>query len=147
MIILLFLFIFAPLTILIHEFGHVLGAMVMRATHIEMMIGTGKKIFTLTGRKWKLSLHLLYFLGAHTSCERQPFFSKIERIIISSSGPLLNGIVGFFLHYYIPLNHLMIWELFVLFNFWLFLINLIPYRIGGKPSDGYTILQLLKRRD
>ena len=55
-----------------------MGAMVMRATIIEMMIGTGKKIFTLTGRKWKLSLHLLYFLGAHTSGERQPFFSKLN---------------------------------------------------------------------
>ncbi|QQZ09816.1 hypothetical protein [Heyndrickxia vini] len=139
----LFLFIAAPITIFIHEFGHALGSLLMRADKIEMNIGSGRKIYSIHCYKWTINVYLLYILGAHTFSEREPYFSKLEQIVITAFGPLLNGVVWFIFQWWIPIHSQNIWQLFALFNLWLFLVNLIPFKIGGKQSDGYTILQKL----
>lgn len=146
MIILLFLFILAPITILIHELGHAFGAFMMRADKIELNIGAGSKLFSIKVRKWTINVFLLYFLGAHTGSERDPYFSKHEQIVISSSGPILNGLVGFIILQWNQTNFSTAMELFSLFNFWLFFINLIPFKIGEKQSDGYTIFKALQQK-
>ncbi|MGE8203387.1 site-2 protease family protein [Heyndrickxia sp. NPDC080065] len=143
MTILLFLFIIAPITIVIHELGHALGAWMMRADDIEINIGSGPKLFSLQSKKWTIHFYLLYILGAHTSSQRVPYFSNTEKIVIAILGPLVNGVIGFIIEQWGPVDASNIWQLFALFNFWLFIMNLIPYRISGKQSDGYTILQTL----
>lgn len=141
MIILIFLLIAAPITVFIHELGHALGSYLMKADKIELNIGAGPKLFSIQNRKWTICIYIFYMLGAHTASERYPYFSKTEQIVISAFGPLLNGVIGLIVQQWNPVDHLGICQLFALFNFWLFFINLIPFRIGGKQSDGYTILQ------
>lgn len=145
-ILLLFLLIVAPITVFIHELGHAIGSLMMRADKIELNIGAGRKLFSIENSKWTIGVYIFYMLGAHTASERDPYFSKMEQIVISGFGPLLNGVVWFIVQQWNPADDFGIWQLFALFNFWLFFINLIPFRIKGKQSDGYTILRALQQR-
>lgn len=145
-ILLLFLLIVAPITVFIHELGHAIGSLMMRADKIELNIGAGRKLFSIENSKWTIGVYIFYMLGAHTASERDPYFSKMEQIVISGFGPLLNGVVWFIVQQWNPVDDFGIWQLFALFNFWLFFINLIPFRIKGKQSDGYTILRALQQR-
>lgn len=82
-------------------------------------------------------------LGGHTASERDPYYSKVEQIIISLFGPLLNGVVGILSTLIFSASNSSVLLFFNLFNIWLCVINLIPYRIGDKQSDGYVILKIM----
>lgn len=137
-----FLLVIAPLTLFIHELGHSLGAYIVKSDKIQLFFGVGKRIKSFSIKRWTVHLHSFYMLGGHTVSERDPYYSKMEQVIISLFGPLLNGWIGI-LGTFLFSNHSGVLLIFILFNFWLCIINLIPYRIGSRQSDGYAAVKAL----
>ncbi|WP_079479899.1 site-2 protease family protein [Halobacillus salinus] len=131
----------APLSLFLHECGHVLPALGLRAEQSQISIGSGKRLFSLSFRRVKIHIHTIFFHGAHSLNERSIQFTKKEKAWISVGGPLLNGAiswVGFMVLNDHVSYHL---SLFVWFNAYLAVVNSIPFRIKGRESDGYRFLQ------
>ncbi len=146
-IILLFflLFIGSPISIFIHELGHAIAAISVRANNVEITIGSGQEICRLKWKQYTLRCHRLYFIGGFSKYERRTPFIPKEMIWITILGPAFNGIAAviiFFLFKACPNNYL---QLFFWFNIWLAFTNLIPLCVNGKQTDGYTIMQLIRK--
>lgn len=142
----LLIFIIAPLGTIMHELGHAIGARLLRADQIHLTVGSGKPIVTLSIRSFHMTINIVYFLGGMANSKRERDYSAGEAAFIAVCGPLFNGIFALFwvmLFYVMPSTF--IW-LMVLFNLWLFLVNLVPFQIKGKTSDGYTILKNILRK-
>jgi len=145
LVFILFFLITAPLAIFIHELGHALGARIVQAEKIHLYLGAGHKIGSFTCGKLTIHIGIFYFLGGFTLSERTPSYKKNERLIIILLGPVMNGafsLVTYFLCKNLPFVNI---RLFIYFNAWLFIMNLVPYKIGDKRSDGYMFLQTLLR--
>ncbi|HLS67404.1 MAG TPA: site-2 protease family protein [Pseudogracilibacillus sp.] len=140
----LFVFLFVPISLFFHELGHALMALVFRASNVSIHIGRGKHLCHLTLRRFSLWIYMNVFLYYMTEYERTDPFTHRERIMIALMGPIVNGLIGF-------TSFLLYKELFTnkvllfctLFNWWLMIANLFPFKIGQKQSDGYTIYTLL----
>jgi len=136
----------APISTVLHESGHVLGARSVHADKITLRIGRGKPLITQNRGKTQLIINRCFFIGGLTESEREPPYSRKEKIWISFLGPAVNGflaMISFLLLYIYPNKFL---TLFLLFNVWMAAGNFLPFRIGESQTDGYTILQLLKRQ-
>lgn len=145
MSLLIFLFVFAPLAMLLHECGHGLGGLFVKAKEIKITHGTGPSIVRLSIGRLQYHLHLFYFLGGMTESAKEAPYDRLEKIVITLMGPILNGIIG--LSVFCLLSSInSLWHLFTLFNFWLCFINLIPFKIGERKSDGYIVFCLLFRK-
>jgi hypothetical protein len=72
MIIIWFLLFAAPLTLLIHELGHLLGAYFVKAQQIHLYVGAGKNVFSFSVGRFSIHIHALYMLGGRTVSERNP---------------------------------------------------------------------------
>ncbi len=139
----LFLFIVAPLSITFHELGHAFGAYHVHSDRILFSIGTGKPIFSLHGGRFRVLVHTLFFIGGHTLHEREHTYTKRELCLISVTGPIFNIVFGLIC----LLIDLEIFYIAFLFNVWLASINIIPFKIGEKKSDGYVCLELFKKKN
>lgn len=146
-VIVLFILLVVPLSLIIHEIGHIVGAKFKQANHIQLTIGSGKEVsqFTLIGVK--ITVRIIYIFGTYTATIREVPFNRMEKIIISAMGPLFNGLLATLLYiaYYNMYHHYVLFLAF-LFNLWLLCVNLIPYKIGMKQSDGYIIYQMIRLR-
>lgn len=130
-----------PIGILVHELGHAIGAYIVEASKITIKIGSGRHFKTYKIGKIHFVIYSLYFLGGIAKSKREEQYSRIEKIWISICGPLSSGILAslfFFIAKIVPTIYL---ELLFYFNAWLTLVNMIPFRIKDKQSDGYIILQ------
>ena len=134
------IFIAGPFSVLLHESGHAIASRVLSAKHITVSLGYGKKISTIVFERFQLNIHIVYFLGGLASSEREKPYKSSEIIWITISGPIANGLFTcvFYFIYVMYLNEYVF--LLCLFNLWLTVINIIPFRINGKQTDGYTIL-------
>ncbi|AIF45442.1 M50 family metallopeptidase [Virgibacillus sp. SK37] len=136
----------APVSIVIHELGHALMAIVLKAQKVEVSIGAGKKLWGLSQKSFQLSIYSLYFLGGVVEHEKEHPYKLREVIWISLAGPIMNAIVAFvfyLLYDWIPNDYI---SLFLLFNIWLAVVNLIPFKIKEKQTDGYTIFKEISKR-
>jgi len=133
----------APISLLIHELGHVYGATRMKATKVQLSIGIGSTLFQRDTNKFEIILRRFFLVHYATATVREEPFRRSEKLFITIMGPLFNAICAFslFLIEYYVYTHLII-QLFMLFNIWLVVMNLIPFKIGQKHSDGYTIYRL-----
>lgn len=141
------LFLIGPVSIIVHEMGHVAGALLENARPIKMHIGRGKKCFHLQIKSIEIFVYRWYFLGGATEFSRSVPLSKKNVIITSLAGPLCNLIIAaiLFLLSIRPMGeHYLLW---CLFNVWLGLSNLFPYKWRGKPSDGYLVWRTVRCRD
>ncbi|MDC3413098.1 M50 family metallopeptidase [Aquibacillus sp. 3ASR75-11] len=135
--------IMAPLGLFAHELGHGLASLLLKASRVNLVLGSGKRLLTFKWNRLVITIHRVFFLGGYSNSERNDEFSRLEQIIICISGPLCNLIVAGGLSTLEIENNMA--GLFILFNIWLGVINLIPFKIGQKPSDGYKIFTLLKK--
>ena len=145
---LLFLFfVVAPIGTIIHESGHVIGAKIVKADNINLSIGLGRKIGTLSFGNFQITVNMLFFLGGYVQSHREPSYRSLEIICITAFGSINNALFAllFYLLYGIYYNHYI--YLLFLFNLWLAFVNIIPFKISGKESDGYAILKTLIRRN
>ncbi|CDQ19443.1 site-2 protease family protein [Halobacillus karajensis] len=143
--ILVLIFLVAPLSQLIHELGHIIPGLLFRSDHSELHLGRGKVLLSWKQKRVRVCIHLLFFQGAYSLNERESFFSNREKIWISAGGPLLNGLTASSLFFLSLEEGYGSFTLPFLFNLYLAVINLIPFSLKGKVSDGYRILQALKR--
>lgn len=134
------------LSLLIHEAGHIIAARLSSACNICLKIGAGKKLFAFRIGRLHVIIHRLFFLQFVTESESAKQYTNSEKIFISFLGPLFSiffaGICYFLFTAF--------WDLHVLFfsflfNLWVAVINLLPFKIGKKSSDGYVIFRLLNR--
>lgn len=135
----------APVSTFLHEVGHVLGAKWRKADLIRLSIGAGKQIAFFSWKQIRVYFHLLFFLGGIAYNKRNEPYNRIEIIFISLCGPLSNAIaaaISFSLGGY----SLLPVRLFILFNLWLLAINLIPFNVRGKQSDGYMIWKTISAK-
>ncbi|WP_461180633.1 site-2 protease family protein [Virgibacillus kimchii] len=140
------LFVVGPLSTILHEAGHAFAAHMVNADRIRLSIGMGKKIYGISFEKFRLSIHQFFFMGGYSSSSRCKQFKSLEMIWITLLGPLTNAlftVIFYFVHFVFPNNYVL---LFFLFNAWLTIVNLLPLKIGGKKSDGYKIVQLIRNR-
>lgn len=137
-VVLWLVFVIAPISTFLHEFGHVLGAKWLKADSIRLSIGHGKQIATFSWKQIHVSLRALFFLGGMAYNERNDPYNKIEVIFISICGPLSNAIAATVIFVLAGFSWIPV-RFFIMFNIWLLVINLIPFSIKGKQSDGYTI--------
>lgn len=145
-LVLYLLFIVAPIGTFIHELGHALGAVLAKADTVILSIGSGKKTFQFSIKKIQIKIHNLFFIGGYIESERKLSYKNRDICLIAILGPMLNIIIAavlFFIQKNV-VNNDFIYILF-LFNIWLALINIIPFKIGDKYSDGYTILRAIMK--
>lgn len=142
------LFIVAPIGTFIHESGHALGAKLVKADKVVLSIGLGKIIGTISLRQIEIRLHTFFFIGGFVQSERHLPYTVGETCLISICGPLNNAVFASFLYIlqtsYFD-NYFM--QVLYLFNVWLAIINIIPFKFTGKQSDGYTIVQAINNRN
>lgn len=142
-----YIMLITPFGLFWHELGHVFAAYLMRARHITLTVGSGKPIIQGTLGHVTFEIRRILLFNSYTRIEASTYLSNKDKVIITSMGPifsLLLSLLAYVLNLLI-VKHL-IWYILCLFNLWLGIINLIPFRIKGKQSDGYTILQTIKNK-
>lgn len=134
----------APISLLIHELGHLTGALLMKATSIRLTIGAGNILIEKQFQRVHLLIRKFFIVNSFTSTIREIPFRNREKIFITLMGPIFSSVLAFicYLTYHAIFPHYFIFIAF-LFNGWLVIMNLLPYKIGQKQSDGYTICTLL----
>ncbi|WP_096270505.1 site-2 protease family protein [Paucisalibacillus globulus] len=138
-------FIVAPISNLIHELGHMLGAKLARADEITVYIGRGKRIFRLLFHQTEIRFGIAFFTSGLTQSNRKENYHSHEMIYIALLGPLLNALIVFIFYFlYIILPNAFI-LIFILYNAWLCIMNCIPFKIGKQKSDGYIIIEQMLR--
>ncbi|MFB4166374.1 site-2 protease family protein [Virgibacillus sp. JSM 102003] len=140
------LFVVAPISTVLHEAGHIIGAKSLNADRMRLTIGSGTIVRTFFISKVQITIRAIFFLGGLASSERKNMYKPYELIWIALCGPLTNGFVAFLLYIIYtayPSNYLL---LLLLFNLWIGIINLVPFRFKEKQSDGYTIVKALTQK-
>lgn len=147
LLIIILIVIIAPFSLFIHEIGHVIGAKLMAATKILLTIGVGNILWSISFQNIDIYIRRVFIVNSFTSTVRDQPFTKKEKVFITFMGPLFSGVLAFISYglYYSFSSNLYLYVLF-LFNAWLVLINLLPFKIGQKQSDGYTILHIILQR-
>ncbi|MCG3418797.1 M50 family metallopeptidase [Oceanobacillus jordanicus] len=141
------LFVAAPISIFLHELGHALAGVIFKAELVYLTIGRGKRVIEYSSGKLHFIIHAGYFMGGYANSERVTPFNRFERFIISIFGPFVNIVV--FLSIWELQSHFRsdYLQLFALFNLWLVIINLVPFKLKNQKSDGYNILETIVRKD
>lgn len=143
---LIFIFIFAPISLLFHELGHAIVARICRADHIMIVTGSGKVRFKWTIGRLKWIIRTSVIFPIYTISEREDAFSRGEQVSISLGGPLMNGLLMIcFIIFEILVFQDPAIQLSIAFNAWLCIVNGIPFKIGQRQSDGYTIYKMMKQ--
>lgn len=143
----LYMIIIAPLSLFWHELGHVMGAKLAGASQVVLTIGVGRPIFERVYNNVTIIIRKLFIFNSFTETKRPDLLSNYDKIVITFMGPvssLVLSLLAYFL-YVLILPHLLLVVL-CLFNLWIGVINLIPFKINERQSDGYTILQMFKNK-
>lgn len=143
-IILILVFIISPFSLLFHEIGHLVGASLMRSTSIQLTIGLGKTLWQTTFANIRIIIRRFFLVNSVTSTVRTTPFTIREKIVITIMGPSFSAMLTIitYIAYHVFVETEILY-LFFLFNLWLVIINMIPFKIKQKQSDGYIVLSLL----
>lgn len=142
-LILYLIFAVAPISMMLHEFGHAFAARIVQADDITISIGKGKQLKIIGFKRTRLIIHTIYFLGGFAESTRNQPYKPREIVWITIFGPITNGIIAFLfymLNELYPNNYL---QLFFWFNVWLAVVNMIPLKLKEKQTDGYLIMKLI----
>lgn len=137
------LFAAAPISIILHEIGHAFAAKIVNADSIMISIGKGKRLKVIFLGRMQLVIYTAFFLGGLAESKRKTPYSPREIVWIAMLGPITNGMIAFLfyvLNEIYPNNYL---QLFYWFNVWLAVVNIIPFKLKDKYTDGYMIMQVI----
>ncbi|WP_121639777.1 M50 family metallopeptidase [Virgibacillus sp. Bac330] len=137
----------APISIFFHEFGHAIVAWFFQAEKVDISIGAGTVKTLMHVGRFTISIAPLFFIGGLATSYRQPDYSRLEKIIITISGPLFSIFMAFIFWKIDVMTIAISFHLFVWFNLWVGLVNLIPLKWKGKKTDGHIIMQLLRNKN
>ncbi|WP_226658469.1 site-2 protease family protein [Guptibacillus hwajinpoensis] len=139
---LMVLLIIAPISLLLHEAGHTLAANIFTSASVKLHLGLGPRILTWRHSRGEVAVNAFYFIGAMTiSAPPEKAYGKIA---IAIAGPLVNLIIAALTFLYPFQSSITVWILF--FNLWVGITNLIPFKLLGKESDGWTIVKAIIRK-
>lgn len=136
----------APLSIVLHEMGHAFAARIVNADLITVTIGKGKRFKRIGLKRTQIIVYSNFLLGGVAESIRNKPYNSFEVIWITIFGPILSGIIAFLfyiLNEMYPNNYL---QLFFWFNIWLAVVNIIPFKIKGKQTDGYMIIKVITQK-
>ncbi|HLR73976.1 MAG TPA: site-2 protease family protein [Virgibacillus sp.] len=145
-LLLFLIFIVAPIGTVIHELGHVIGASLVKSDRIMLSIGTGKKLGTISLKNVDISIHTLFFLGGYTYYERKDTYQSNELIWMTILGPISSCLFAYIFYYCYQVAPNSYFKLLFLFNAWLTIVNIVPFKFRRKSSDGYIIVKLLTNK-
>ncbi len=130
----------APLGLLIHELGHVIPTILLGRGEAVLHLGTGSVLFRGDWGRFHLRVHRIFFLGGHTESSCNERYNRWQKGAVTLGGPSLNMLVFLFSFSLLQIEEL---HIFMLFNLYLAVFNLLPYSWKGKCSDGYHLFQIL----
>ncbi len=128
-----------PITNFFHETGHIFIAKLFNLKGSDIVIGTGPKLISFNLLETNVQFNLFYFLGGYSTNVSEGEITNWQRGLISLGGPLINIMVASLL-LISNLPYSMLVELFILFNLWVGLVNLVPYKFLNRESDGFVFL-------
>ena len=137
-------FLIAPFCTMFHETGHALAAKWRQADNVVITIGRGAPLWYKSWYGIQIIMRKWIFLSGYVASSKQNSYSTKEKCFIALSGPvfsLLLAAVFWWMNLLLPFRYL--FYMLCLFNIWIGFINLIPFKIGQKESDGYTIYKQL----
>lgn len=139
-----FIVVMVPLSLFWHELGHVIGGKLVRATHITVTLGLGKPLFRLNVGNMTFDVRRIFFVHSLTETKKNDSLSKREIVIVSMMGPLNSLVFGlcFYAVHQLAMPSFVIYLMF-LFNIWIGIINLLPFKWKSRHSDGYAIVKAL----
>lgn len=143
---LVLIFLVAPLSLFIHELGHLLPGLYFRADQTALHLGRGKVIGRWEKKRIHVYIHLFFFQGAYSVNERKTPFEDFEKVWISIGGPLFNAMTAFVLFLWFKDQGSDFLRISFLFNAYLAIMNLVPFSFKGKGSDGYRLWSIVRRR-
>lgn len=135
-----------PIGTIIHELGHGIMALLMKADSVILHIGIGKHVKTFVFRRFTIRLNIMFFIGGLTESEHTRSYNTLEKMCIALGGPACNAILAVLCIILFYPTHNPYIQLFILFQAWLMFINIIPFKWRGKKSDGYTMVQAMAER-
>jgi hypothetical protein len=146
----IFFFVIVPLVHLIHEAGHVFMAKLYDVKGTQIVIGAGPKIFETRIAGTGIRLNCILFLGAYSTNMEEGKLSYNEVVWISAGGPIFNILsIGLVLPFWNPFYFSLL-NLFFYFSLWIGIVNLIPFKVGTRKSDGWqiaaSVIKLVKMR-
>ena len=136
------LIVIVPITNFIHEWGHILLARSLKVTGTMIELGVGPKICSFRLLGCQCQINAVYFLGAQSFNESDEVISNWNKGLIALGGPLGNLFIAILLSISITIEDKAIW-LFMLFNFWVGFVNLLPFKFFKKESDGLIFTKVL----
>jgi|SRR5699024_7009484 len=144
---LVMLIIITPISLFWHELGHALGARFVRASQITLTIGIGKPIFEHNYNNMTFVIRKIFLFHSLTETQCHESLSRKDKLVITFMGPI-NSLVLSILAYglFVLTSPHPLFYIMSLFNIWVGLINLLPFKINERQSDGYTILQTIKNK-
>jgi Zn-dependent protease len=139
---LMVLLIIAPISLLFHEAGHTLAANIFTSSSVNLHLGIGPRVLTWKYSRGEVAVNAFYFAGGMTiSSQPEKAYGKVA---IAIAGPLVNLLIAALTLLYPFHPSITTWVLF--FNLWLGITNLIPFKLLGKESDGWTIVKTLIKK-
>ncbi|WP_261133852.1 site-2 protease family protein [Bacillus sp. Marseille-Q3570] len=146
-IVLLIVLVLFPLATFIHELGHYLTARLTGLKDSRMQLGIGPRVLHINNQFLCIEYRLFYFIGAHTLSGEMDETSSLNRFLITLNGPLINAVTAFFIFGFYPMDFSSILDkalsIFAYINIWIAIGNLLPYKIKGRKSDGFILLESL----
>src|SRR5690625_396800 len=121
--VLFLLLLVAPIGTIIHEGGHAIGAKLVKADNINLSIGLGKKIGSISLRNFQITIHLFFFLGGFVQSSRKPAYHPLEIVCITAFGSISNGFFAILFYFLHGIYYNQYIQLLFLFNLWLALVN------------------------
>jgi len=133
--------IIGPIANFWHEFGHTVAALLLKTDRIEITLGKGKEMVQFEIKTVRIKIKRIYFLGGVTNSQRVKAFNNDEKIVLALAGPffsLLLAILSFIGCFYVMHNILL---MSMIYNSWVAFMNVIPFHLKNKKSDGYIAWQ------
>ncbi len=143
---LILIIIIVPPSMFFHEIGHACFASMRGVPRIDVGIGFGKEFFSFRIRNVHVHLSLFFLFGAYASYSGEDDLTYGDKALISLGGPLFSMAAALLCWWGFFEFRFNLLFTFMFFNAWLALINLIPYKIKHKKSDGYAFIEAILLR-
>lgn len=153
----LFYLLGVPISILLHEVGHALGATLFTKEKAHVYLGPANEGNRENFRIGRLHFHIIWAFSGFCSVDNRRDFTSFKSIMFLAGGPILSllvciaaYLVSADLTHYGTKNFL---NGVIYFNLLLFIFTSIPITYpkwwkpyAGHPSDGYQILTILNSK-
>ncbi|UOR12411.1 site-2 protease family protein [Halobacillus amylolyticus] len=139
------LFVVAPLGLFIHELGHAAVGLWNGAERSHLSLGVGPLLCKCKIKRLTVHLHYIFIIGGHSLNEKEADFTSKQQAMISLGGPLSNAVCAAVLYMSDLPQQSHVLQLLYFFNLYLALVNMIPFRLKGRESDGCRFLKGLTK--